>query len=152
MDNLLIVQQSPSLVGSLQLGFELKTSGFDTILSCMHQPIQFKSLGSVWFGFQPVVAFTESQKPTKGFGCGRKPPPKVAFPLFKTESWSWGALTACGHRRFEEITHCHWLRRYRFVFSPNSPPGRVGSVQQFFQKPQLSNQTVFGFLIDYTSQ
>ena len=44
MDNSLILQHSPLLVGSLPLGFELKTSNFDTILNYMHQPIQLKSL------------------------------------------------------------------------------------------------------------
>ena len=83
VDNSLILQHSPLLVGSLLLGFELKTSDFDIILNYMHQPIQLKSLRYVWFGFQPAVAFTKSQKPTKSSGYGRKPPPKAAFSLFK---------------------------------------------------------------------
>jgi len=108
VDNSFILQHSPLLVGSLPLGFELKTSDFDTILNYMHQPIQLKSLRYVWFGFQPAVAFTKSQKPTKGSGCGRKPPPKAAFSLFKIKKIGlWGALARCGCMKFEEIIHCH---------------------------------------------
>ena len=83
--NSLIFQHSPSRGGSLrprtwnrseqQLFYlialtriELETSGFDTILSCMHQPIQPKSLS--WWGevgnsliFQHIASANSSTLP-----------------------------------------------------------------------------------------